>query len=94
MKLAQGLGWVRGAARVKMAGGCRVLLQCRNCLARALLPAHTGVNKGSAPLKDPATALGAEIILGSPTQRWKGRGLGRHQRDTRQRQLRCRLHPQ
>lgn len=99
MELAEGLGWVgleRGAARgtCRMAGGCMVLLQHGNCLARALLPAHSGVNKGSARPDGPAEGPGTEIILGSLTQHWKGRGLGRHHCDTRQRQLCCRLHPQ
>lgn len=54
MELAQRLGWVgleRGAAcgMCKMAGGCRALLHCGNSPAGALLPAHSGVNKGSAP---------------------------------------------
>lgn len=99
MELAQWLGRVgleRGAAHgmCKMAGGCRVLLQCGSCPARALLPAHRGVNKGSASPVSPATALGVEVILGSLTQRWKGMGLGRHQYYARQRQLHCHLRPQ
>ena len=90
MELAQRLGWVgpeHGAAcgMCEMWGACRTLLQHRNC-------PHSGVNKGSAPPDSPVTALGAEIILGSLTQHWKGRSLGRHQLDARQRQLHCRLH--
>lgn len=99
MELAQWLGLVgleHGAAcgMCKMARGYSVLLWCGNCPARALLLAHRGVNKGSAPPEGPATTLGAEIISGSSTQHWKGRGLGRHRCNACRRQLHCHLHRQ